>query len=75
MCECLAEKRLDEALSAHPVPDGGDPDQHAVGILNQKHVHEDQKDHETVDFLRIKQKPSEPVHSFIARFGETTSTC
>ena len=28
----------------------------------------DQKDHEIVDFLQIKQKPSEPVYSFIERF-------
>jgi len=31
-------------------------------------VDEDQKDHEIVDFLQIKQKPSEPVYSIIERF-------
>jgi hypothetical protein len=64
----LAERRLDEALSAHPVPDGGDPYQHAVDILDGMYVDEGQKDHEIVDFLQIKQKPSEPVSSFIERF-------
>jgi hypothetical protein len=68
MCGGLAERRLDEVLSAHPVPDGGDPNQHAVDILNRIYVDEDQKDHEIVDFLQIKQKPSEPVYSFIKRF-------
>ena len=29
---------------------------------------EDQKDHEIVDFLQIKHKPSEPVYSSIERF-------
>ena len=53
MCGGLAERRLDEAFSAQPVPDGGD---------------EDQKDHEIVDFLQIKQKPSEPLYSVIERF-------
>ena len=68
MCGGLAERRLDEALSTHPVPNGGDPYQHAVDILNGIYVDEDQKDHEIVDFLQIKQKPSEPVYSFIERF-------
>jgi hypothetical protein len=31
-------------------------------------VDEDQKNHDIVDFLQIKQKPSEPVYSFIERF-------
>jgi len=53
MCGGLAERRLDEALSAHPVPNGGDPYQHAVDILNGIYVDEDQKDHEIVDFLLI----------------------
>jgi hypothetical protein len=68
MCGWLAERRLDKALSVHPVPDGGNPYQHAVDILNGIHVDEDQKDHEIVDFLQVKQKPSEPVYSFIKRF-------
>jgi hypothetical protein len=59
MCGGLAERRLDEALSTHPVPIGGDPYQHAVDILNGIYVDEDQKDYEIVDFLQIKQKPSE----------------
>ena len=68
MCGGLAERRLDEALSTHLVPNGGDPYQHAVDILNGIYVDEDQKDHEIVDFLQIKQKPSEPVYSSIERF-------
>ena len=68
MCGGVAERRLDEALSAHPVPDGGDPYQHAVDILNGIYVDEDQKGHEIVDFLQIKEKPSEPVYSFLERF-------
>jgi hypothetical protein len=68
MCGGLAERRLDEALSAHPVPDVGDPYQHAVDIPNRIYVYEDQKDHEIVDFLQIKQRPSEPVYSLIERF-------
>ena len=35
MCGVLAERRLDEALSSHPVPHGRDPYQHAVDILNR----------------------------------------
>ena len=31
---CLTDRRLDEPHSAHPVPDGGNPYQHAVYILN-----------------------------------------
>jgi len=68
MCGGLAEKRLDKALSAHPVPDGVDPYQYVIDILNGIYVDEDHKDHEIVDFLQIKQKPSEPVYSFIERF-------
>jgi hypothetical protein len=41
MCGGLAERRLDEALSSHPVPNGGDPYQHAVDILNGICVDED----------------------------------
>jgi hypothetical protein len=59
----LAARRLDEALSNHPVPNDGDPCQHAVDTLNGIYVNEGQKDHEIVDFLQIKQKPSEPVYS------------
>ena len=55
MCGGLAERKIDEALCAHPVPNG---------IC----VDEDQKNHDIVDFLQIKQKPSEPVYSFIERF-------
>jgi hypothetical protein len=62
ICGDLAGRRLDEALSAHPVPDGGDFYQHAVDTLNGIYADEDQKDHEIVDFLQIKQKPSEPVY-------------
>jgi len=68
MCGGLAERRLDEALSSHPVPDSGDPYQHAVHILNGIYVDEDQKDHEIVDFLQINQKASEPVYFLIERF-------
>jgi hypothetical protein len=68
MCGGLAERRIDEALSTHPVPNGGDPYQLAVDILNGIYVDEDQKDHEIEDFLQIKQKPSKPVYSFIERF-------
>ena len=64
----LAKRRLGEALSAHPVPDGGDPYQHAVDILNGIYVDEDHKDHEIVDFLQVKQKTSEPHYSLIERF-------
>jgi hypothetical protein len=69
-CGGLAERRLDEALSTHPVPNDGDPYQHAVDILNGIYVDEDQKDHEIVDFLKIKQKHSEPVYSFMERFEQ-----
>jgi hypothetical protein len=51
MCGGLAERRLDEALSSHPVPDDGDPYQHSVDILTGINVDEDQRDHEIVDFL------------------------
>jgi hypothetical protein len=44
MCRGLPERRLEEALSAHPVYNGGDPCQHAVDILNGIYVDEDQKD-------------------------------
>ena len=54
MCGGLAYRRLDEALSTHPFPNGGDPYQHAVDILNGTYVDEDQKDHEIVDFLQMK---------------------
>ena len=53
MCWGLAERRLEEALSAHPVPDGGDPYQPEVDILNGIHVDEDQKDHEIVVFCKL----------------------
>jgi len=62
MCGGLAERRLDEALFAHPVPDGGDPYQHAVDILDGMYVYKGQKDHEIVDFVQIT------VYSFIERF-------
>jgi len=68
MCGGLAERRLDEVLSAHPVFYGGNPYQHALDILNGIYVDEDQKDHEIVDFMQIKQKPSEPLYSFIEIF-------
>jgi hypothetical protein len=68
MCGGLTERRLDEALSAHLVSNGGHPYQHAVDIRNGIYVDEDQKDHEIVDLLQIKQKPSEPVYSLIERF-------
>jgi len=38
MCGGQAERKLDEALSAHPVSDGGNPYQHAVDILNGIYV-------------------------------------
>jgi hypothetical protein len=41
MCGGLAEGRLDETLSSHPVPNGGDTYQHAVDILNGIYVDED----------------------------------
>ena len=44
MCGGLAETRLDQALSAHPVHDSCDLYQHAVDILNGIYVDEDQKD-------------------------------
>ena len=68
VCGGLAERRLDEALSSHPVSDGGDPYQHAVDILNGIYVDKDQKHPEIVGFLQTKQKPPELVHSFIKRF-------
>jgi len=54
MCGGLPERRLDEALSAHPVPDDGDLYQHPVDILNGIYADKDQKDNERVDFLQIK---------------------
>jgi hypothetical protein len=39
MCGGLAERRLDEVLSAHPVFYGGNPYQHALDILNGIYVH------------------------------------
>jgi len=38
ICGGLAERRLDEALSAHPVPDGGNPYRDAVDVLNGIYV-------------------------------------
>jgi len=40
----------------------------SAAVVRRVVVREDQKDHEIVDFLKIKQKPSEPVYSFIERF-------
>jgi hypothetical protein len=70
MCGGLAERMLGEALHTNPVPDGGNPYQHAVDILNGMYVVDDQKDHEIVDFLQIKQKSSEPIYCFIEKFEE-----
>jgi hypothetical protein len=52
MCDGLAERRLDETLAVYPVPDQGNPYQHAVDILNGIYVDDQQ---ETVDFLQICQ--------------------
>jgi hypothetical protein len=61
MCGGLAERRQDEALATNSVPDGGNPHQDAVDIVNGIHEDEDQKDHKIVDFLQIKQKSSELI--------------
>jgi hypothetical protein len=33
-------------------------------------VDEEQKDHEIVDILQIRQKPSEPIYSFMETVGK-----